>query len=255
VSLTLAASHPAAARRELLVVWAKCIAGLAIAKAVSLVEPSGQLAANLAGVAAFLFIFLPDRLLRERGESWAAFGLPWWGLKDVRTWKAWAKGAGIGLLVCALVFPAFYFAYGAFVELLPRLPPKMAAWLAPYAGQPHFRLRFPDRFWLLAINQVLVIALPEELFYRGWMQTTWRATAPERRFRLLGASLGSGFLATQVLFAAGHLVVFEVWRLGTFFPGLLFGWLRERTGNLAAGVVVHALSNLFMATLEASFFR
>ena len=43
-------------------------------------------------------------------------------------------------------------------------------------------------------------------------------------------------------------------RLGTFFPGLFFGWLRQRTGSIAAPVVAHALSNLFMATLEASFY-
>jgi membrane protease YdiL (CAAX protease family) len=71
---------------------------------------------------------------------------------------------------------------------------------------------------------------------------------------VLGASLGSGFLATQALFAVGHLVVLQVWRLGTFLPGLLFGWLRERTGGLAAPVLFHALSNLFIAVLEASFY-
>jgi membrane protease YdiL (CAAX protease family) len=86
------------------------------------------------------------------------------------------------------------------------------------------------------------------------MQATWARTAPERRARVLGATLGAGFVATQALFAAGHLVVFQPWRLATFFPGLLFGWIRERTGDLAAPVIVHALSNLFIATLEASFY-
>jgi membrane protease YdiL (CAAX protease family) len=71
---------------------------------------------------------------------------------------------------------------------------------------------------------------------------------------VLGARLGAGFLWTQLLFAAGHLVVLQPWRLATFFPGLLFGWLRERTGGVAAPVVLHALSNLFVATLEASFY-
>ena len=61
-------------------------------------------------------------------------------------------------------------------------------------------------------------------------------------------------MATQALFAMGHLVSLQPWRLGTFFPGLLFGWLRERTGGLAAPIVLHALSNLFIATLEASFY-
>ena len=42
--------------------------------------------------------------------------------------------------------------------------------------------------------------------------------------------------------------------MATFLPGLLFGWVRERTGGLVAPVVVHALSNVFLATLEASFY-
>jgi hypothetical protein len=115
-------------------------------------------------------------------------------------------------------------------------------------------LRLPPRFALFAAVQLFVVALPEELFYRGFMQTTWAATDPARGVRVLGARLGAGFFATQALFALGHLVVLQPWRLGTFFPGLLFGWLRERTGNVAASVLVHALSNILMATLEASFY-
>jgi membrane protease YdiL (CAAX protease family) len=105
------------------------------------------------------------------------------------------------------------------------------------------------------VTQLLVVALPEELFYRGFMQTAWSKTrAGGRTRRVLGAELGPGFLRTQLLFALGHLVVLQPWRLATFFPGLLFGWLRARTGGLAAPVLFHALSNLLMMTLEASFY-
>ena len=37
--------------------------------------------------------------------------------------------------------------------------------------------------------------------------------------------------------------------LATFFPGLLFGWLRARRDGIGAAVVLHALSNLFAETL------
>jgi membrane protease YdiL (CAAX protease family) len=233
----------AAARRELVATWATAIALLAAARVVSLADPSGLLRANLAGVAAFLFIALPDRRLRARGEGWDRYGLPWWGLRDRRTWREWGRGAAIALLVAAVVFPAFLAGYRALAGHLPTVP----AGVAP----PRFRL--PDRFLLLAAVQLLVVALPEELFYRGWMQTRWAASAPSRGVTVLGARLGAGFLWTQLLFAAGHLVVPQPWRLATFFPGVLFGWLRERTGSLAAPVVLHALSNLFLATLERSF--
>jgi membrane protease YdiL (CAAX protease family) len=247
-------TRPLIGKRELVATWAKAIAGLAIAKLVSFVEPTGLLAANLAGVAAFLFIALPDARLRARDESWASYGLPWEGVSDPRTWRAWGRGALAALAVAAVVFPIFAAGFAAYAALVPALPEGLARALAPYVGAPRLAPRLPSGFPLLAVLQLLVVALPEELFYRGFVQTAWARTAPERGVTVLGARLGAGFLWTQVLFAAGHLVVLQPWRLGTFFPGLLFGWLRERTGGLAAPVVLHALSNLFIATLEASFY-
>ena len=234
--------------------WALAIGGLALAKGLSRVEPSGLLAANLAGVAAVLFVVLPDRILRARGEDWPDYGVPLHGLRDARTWRAFGKGALVALLVAAVVLPPFAAAFLGFAELLPRLPAGLARALAPYAGAPRLSFRLPEGFALLALVQLVVVALPEEMLYRGFVQTALARRAPGRGVTVLGARLGAGFLLTQVLFAAGHLVALQPWRLGTFFPGLLFGWLRERTGGLAAPVVLHALSNLFLATLEASFY-
>lgn len=235
--------------------WALAVAGLAGAKVVALVEPTGFLAANLAGVAAFLFVTLPDGRLRARGERWDAYGLEWHGVRDPRTWRAWGRGAAAALVACAVVFPIFAAGFAIYAEILPRLPHGLARLLAPYAGAPRFAFRLPDRLLVLALVQLLVVALPEEMLYRGFVQTSWARTAPGRGVTVLGARLGAGFVWTQVLFALGHLVVLQPWRLATFFPGLLFGWLRERTGGLPAPVVFHALSNLFIATLEASFYR
>jgi membrane protease YdiL (CAAX protease family) len=234
--------------------WALAVGGLAAARLLSRVEPTGLLAANLAGVAAVLFVTIPDARLRARGESWQAYGLPWHGLSDRRTWTAWGRAALQALLVCAVVFPAFAAAFWAFGRALPSLPAGLAHLLAPYGPPAAFTLRAPDGLaWRIPV-QLLVVALPEELFYRGWMQTSWARIAPGRGVTVLGARLGRGFLATQALFALGHLVVLQPWRLGTFFPALLFGWLRERTGSVAAPVLLHAASNLFLATLEASFY-
>ncbi len=234
--------------------WAAVVAGIAVARLLALADPTGLLGANLAGVAAFLFIWLPDRRLRARGEDWSGYGGPAHPLTEPRGWRELARGAGVGVLACALVFPPFVLAFWWFARLLPALPPGLAAWLAPYLGEPRLAFRLPDGLPLMVAVQVLVVALPEELFYLGLLQASLARAAPGRGVTVLGARLGHGFLLTQALFAAGHLVTLEPWRLATFFPGLLFGWLRARTGGLAAPVVAHALSNLLVTTLERSFY-
>ncbi|WP_242356854.1 MULTISPECIES: myxosortase MrtX [unclassified Anaeromyxobacter] len=240
--------------RVLVRTWLLAVGGLALAKLLSYVEPSGLLAGNLAGVAAFLFIALPDGRLRARHDPWAAYGVPRLAPRDPATWRALGRGALQGLLVCAVVFPVFAALFWLYAEALPHLPGAIARIVAPYGIAPRLSARLPERVLLLVVVQFLVVAAPEELFYRGWMQTSWARSAPERGVTVLGARLGAGFLWTQALFALGHLVVLEPWRLATFLPGLLFGWVRERTGGLVAPVVVHALANVFLATLEASFY-
>jgi membrane protease YdiL (CAAX protease family) len=103
------------------------------------------------------------------------------------------------------------------------------------------------------LGQLVVIALPEEAFYRGYLQTAlddvWRP-----RWRLLGAPLGWGIVATSAVFALGHLVTEpHPNRLAVFFPALVFGWLRCRTGGIGAAVAFHALCNLFSSYLERSY--
>jgi membrane protease YdiL (CAAX protease family) len=236
--------------------WALAVGGLALAKVLSLVEPTGLLAANLAGVAAFLFVALPDARLRARGERWVDHGVPFHGLRDRRTWSAAWRGALQGLLVCAVVFPPFVAAFWAYAHwILPSLPGAVARVVAPYGGPARLALRLPPDLPVLALVQLLVVALPEELFYRGWMQTAWARSEPGRGVNVLGARLGAGFVRTQLLFALGHLVVLQPWRLATFFPGLLFGWVRARTGGVIAPAVVHALANLLVRTLELSVYR
>jgi len=238
----------------LVLTWAKAIGALAVARAVSLFEPSGILAANLAGVAAFFFIVLPDARLRDRGEGWEDYGLPAASVRHPSTWSAYGRGLRAGLISAAVVLPVFGLLFASYAFLLPHLSPGLSAALAPYPRPGRLALRLPPAPLLQAVLQLLVVALPEELFYRGWMQTCWARTAPGRGVAVLGARLGAGFVLTQLLFAAGHLVSLEPWRLATFLPGLWFGWLRERSGSVVAPVLAHALSNLFIRTLEASFY-
>jgi membrane protease YdiL (CAAX protease family) len=235
--------------RVLILIWALVIAGIGVAAGLAAVLPRRWL--DVAGVAAILFVLVPDARLRARGEGWEGYGLP---PLSRGGWRLWVRGAGAGLLASAAVLPFFAVVFAAYAWLLPHLGTDLAAHLAPYLRPGRFALRFPQGFPLQIVLQLLAVALPEELFYRGWMQRSWARGAPARGITVLGARLGAGFVWTQLLFAAGHLVRLQPWRLGTFLPGLWFGWLRERTGSIVAPVVAHALSNLLIMVLEASFY-
>ncbi|MEM9691703.1 MAG: MrtC family glutamic-type intramembrane protease [Myxococcota bacterium] len=113
--------------------------------------------------------------------------------------------------------------------------------------------RFPPEAFDLVMTQIVVVAVPEEAFFRGVVQTRLEALS-RRKLRVLGAEVGWGLLATSAIFAVGHLLtIVRVERLAVFFPSLVFGWLRARTGGVGAGVLFHAMCNTLSAFLAYGF--
>ena len=101
-------------------------------------------------------------------------------------------------------------------------------------------------------SQLVVIALPEELFFRGYVQGRLEEAWPPTR-SFFGAKLGVAWIVTAALFGLGHfLVTFEPQMLTRFFPGLVFGWMFARTRSILPGTIFHAACNLLMAVLGAS---
>ncbi len=222
--------------REAFTIWAVCFGATLVAYQVW--TPAAKIAATVG------FLYLPLYACRARGEDWPDFGLSTRRLQaDVLQFLA----------VSAVVFPIFIAGYVGFTVLWPRMPSEWASLLTPYTGAPHFELRLPDRFTEWAIDDLFVVALPEEFFYRGYLQTRLRDAWPKGRM-FLGARLGAAFWVTAILFALGHLAIFQVWRLGVFFPALLFGWMRERSNSVVGPALFHAASNLLIKVLDASFF-
>jgi uncharacterized protein len=43
--------------------------------------------------------------------------------------------------------------------------------------------------------------------------------------------------------------------LATFFPGLVFGWMRSSTRSILAGTVTHGASNILIRLLESAVRR
>lgn len=93
---------------------------------------------------------------------------------------------------------------------------------------------------------LLVVALPEEVFFRAYFQEEFHRLWKGRPWRILGASLGPAWIATCVIFAFSHsLMAYQWWHFAIFFPALAFGWLREKTGYITASILFHALSNTY----------
>jgi uncharacterized protein len=195
-------------------------------------------------VATVGFLYHPLIPMRWRDEDYRDYGL---------TLRAWRQDLRLFLTLSLIVGPLFFLGFYAWAELIPHLPPALARLLSPHLGAAHFSLRLPPRFAEWVIDQLFVVALPEEFFYRGYMQTRLRDAWPGGRM-VLGARLGPAFWLTAVLFALGHLAIFQAWRLSVFFPALLFGWMRERSGTVVGSALFHAACNLFVHILEVSFF-
>lgn len=249
------ALSPRAALHEALAVWALAFGGLVLTKVAGFGIPF--LAGQVKAVAAVLFLYLPGYRLRKRDEEIDDYAVPQWPWSSRVAARQFRRDALWGLGVCAILVPLAVVGFFAFLKILAWLPPELRAHLAPYrsgAFGGEVALRFPDQLWLHILDQFLVVSLPEEFFYRGYLQTLLTRAFGPGKLRVLGANLGWAFLATQLLFAFGHLAELHVWRLGVFFPALLFGWLRERTGSIVPGIIVHAISNLLIMTLEASVF-
>ncbi|MDL1873233.1 CPBP family intramembrane metalloprotease [Deltaproteobacteria bacterium PRO3] len=122
------------------------------------------------------------------------------------------------------------------------------------AGNRWFQAEFFHRHYVggnyqglakAALFHFLLVAIPEEFFYRGYMQTQFNRIWG-RPFRLFGAPVGWALLFTSLLFALSHsMIVLRWWHFSIFFPSLAFGWLKERTGAITAGALFHALCNVY----------
>jgi membrane protease YdiL (CAAX protease family) len=170
------------------------------------------------------------------------YGIAFGGLLETRPLEGrrilleTTRATSAALATALIVFPPF--ALGFFL------------WWHPEGA---FQFRSVSRVAADALGQLLVVALPEEVFYRGYLQTAlddaWKS-----RVKLFGGTLSPGLVVTSAIFAVGHVMTEpHPSRLAVFFPSLLFGWLRTRTGGVGASIGFHAMSNLYSAYLGRCF--
>ena len=97
----------------------------------------------------------------------------------------------------------------------------------------------------------LLVGFGEEILYRGYMLSRLnQAFARPRQF--YGVSWGWGIIITSIFFGLSHVLngldlsagTFNPqwgWAAWTFFSGLVFGYIREKTGSIVAPAIVHGL--------------
>jgi membrane protease YdiL (CAAX protease family) len=170
--------------------------------------------------------------------SLAALGVACW-------WRSRAPLRGRGRAVAAL---------GAYLAFLPvwMLCALLvsALWRAlgwPVAPQPHLEY-FADEHGVLAWSVVvttvcLVGPVVEEVIFRGHLQTGLETLLGPRRALWL-AALSFGLIHVP----NGPVLFVPITALG-----LLFGWLRQRSGGLLAPIVAHAAHNTVMVLVVSRF--
>ena len=141
-------------------------------------------------------------------------------------------------MISLLIFPVYFLVSHFAIQIL-------------WGGHP---VNFPKDIWLAQapgffLHQLLLVALPEEMFFRGYLLGELKKIWPTQN-RVFGVPFGKAALITSVIFAFSHsLVTFQWWHFSIFFPALVFTWLREKTGRIWACSLFHAASNLASWTL------
>ncbi len=229
----------------------------------------------VATVVGFLFLGATWLFVWRRDDGWVSDrGLALGGLvlpsePRPRVWLgAGLQALGLAMLLALLTFVPFYLGFRRWIAIQdshlwgPDLPKTLQDWRDAFGrieaamtqGEIRFQRTFVFPFTPRALaervlGQLVLVALPEEAFYRGYLQSRLADAFPMRR-RLFGAPTGFAIVLTSALFAVGHLATIPApARLAVFFPSLLFGWLRSRTKGIGAGLAYHASCNIFSELL------
>lgn len=145
---------------------------------------------------------------------------------------------GVAALVAAAVLPVYALAWPLFNR--PVGPRHL-----PFTHDPVATL----------LGEVVAVALTEELFFRGYVQTRIADALGLQDFtrtrRPALADAAKVVALTSLLFALTHVLAEPgIGRAAVFFPSLLFGAVRIARGGVGAAVALHTICNLFERYLE-----
>jgi uncharacterized protein len=161
----------------------------------------------------------------------------------------------IASLVAVIILPAFAWGYVEWHEPTEEFnltraftwPDNVHSLTTPLNSTPLTWL------WEVTLLHVVTIALPEEAFFRGYLQSSLvKRWAP--RTGATRVTVGLSILVVSALFALGHFATEpHPARLAVFFPSLLFGAARALSGGIGAAVFLHAQCNIFSLWLSQGY--
>ena len=133
-------------------------------------------------------------------------------------------------------------------------------WLLASSGLPIPLRAAPtdQRSWLTwLLYQFLYVAVSEEVFFRGYVQTNVRSMlgirdVSDETSRATREAVP--ILVSAACFALAHVVVqAQIVSILTFLPGLLLAWLFVRTRSLLASILFHGLANVSYGIMAMAF--
>lgn len=188
------------------------------------------IAQTLSAIVAILFIYTPIAILMLKKRPVDFLD---------RDAKDYTRSLLVFLIATVIIFPPFLIA--------------AHGWQIFIGGYKHFSLAALPKPFQLCLFQLLLVALPEEFFFRGYCQSTLNLIF-KRSWSFLGTHFGPSLFITAAVFALAHsLVFYQWWHFSIFFPALVFGFLRERTGSITAPVFFHATANIIVDWLVRSY--
>jgi len=201
----------------------------------------------------FAFVTVAAMLVRHLGIPYGSILIPaLWGVGAVLPLRAGdADLLSFGLkspwlianlkyflLSSAVVFPLYSGAFYASLHLGFSVP---AGLMGPGVNALN---------WI--IYNFIAVAFFEELFFRGYLQGRFEKYA-KRSFSRARTVFWLPVVVSAFLFALAHVAVdLDPASMSVFFPGLLFGWLRARTGSLLAPILSHGSANVLSMLLIRS---
>jgi hypothetical protein len=184
------------------------------------------------GVVSALSMAFLAMLMRYVKETWESIGL-----------KKPQAGAVAKLLTAVLVYYASIIALGVLVENFTTINTEQEQDIG-------FTNVTDSQLYLVFLSLVILPPITEEIIFRGFLYTRFK-----KYIQVVPAAI-----LVSILFSAAHLQLGNgeapLWTaaIDTFVLSLILVWLREKTGSIIPGMVLHGMKNalafvvLFIAT-------